>query len=98
VHSLRGAKRIARHLWRMCMALLIAAFSFFIGQAKVIPRPIRIVPLLMVPPLLVLFTMLYWMWRVRARRSLRGLEIRPQERVRPEPRLDLLTAQTTRQD
>jgi hypothetical protein len=98
VHALRGAKRIARHLWRMCMALLIAAFSFFIGQAKVIPRPIRIVPLLMVPPLLVLFTMLYWMWRVRARRSLRGLEIRPQERVRLDPPLDLQTAQLTRQD
>jgi uncharacterized membrane protein len=98
VHSLRGAKRIARHLWRMCMALLIAAFSFFIGQAKVIPKPIRLVPLLMVPPLLVLFTMLYWMWRVRARRSLRGLELRPQERVRPEPHLELRTAQPTRQD
>ena len=25
-------QRIARHLWRMCTALLIAAFSFFLGQ------------------------------------------------------------------
>jgi len=73
--SLRGASRIARHLWRMSTALLIAAFSFFLGQAKVIPKPIRIYPLLMVPPLIVLAVMLYWLWRVRARRALRGLVI-----------------------
>jgi len=71
----RGASRIARHLWRMSTALLIAAFSFFLGQAKVIPKPIRIYPLLMVPPLIVLAVMLYWLWRVRARRALRGLVI-----------------------
>src|SRR5262245_32549851 len=68
--SLRGAPRVARHLWRMSTALLIAAFSFFLGQAKVIPKPIRIYPLLMVPPLIVLAVMLYWLWRVRARRML----------------------------
>jgi uncharacterized membrane protein len=73
--SLRGAPRVARHLWRMSTALLIAAFSFFLGQAKVIPKPIRIFPLLMVPPLIVLAVMLYWLWRVRARRALRGLVI-----------------------
>jgi uncharacterized membrane protein len=73
--SLRGAPRIARHLWRMSTALLIAAFSFFLGQAKVIPKPIRVYPLLMVPPLIVLAVMLYWLWRVRARRALRGLVI-----------------------
>src|SRR5262245_16816944 len=32
VRVLRGAPRLARHLWRMCCALLIAAFSFFLGQ------------------------------------------------------------------
>ena len=73
--SLRGASRVARHLWRMSTALLIAAFSFFLGQAKVIPKPIRIYPLLTVPPLIVLAVMLYWLWRVRARRALRGLGI-----------------------
>jgi uncharacterized membrane protein len=73
--SLRGAPRIARHLWRMSTALVIAAFSFFIGQAKVIPKPIRIYPLLMVPPLIVLAVMLYWLWRVRARRALQGLVV-----------------------
>jgi hypothetical protein len=70
---LTGAPRLARHLWRMCMALWIAAMSFFIGQAKVFPKPIRIYPLLAVPVLLVLVTMIYWLWRVRVRRSMRGL-------------------------
>jgi uncharacterized membrane protein len=66
---LRGASRLARHLWRMSFALFIAALSFFIGQAKVIPKPIRIMPLLALPVLAVLVTMLYWLWRVRVRRG-----------------------------
>jgi len=69
----QGTSRLTRHLWRMSFALFIAAMSFFIGQAKVIPKPIRIFPLLAVPPLAVLVTMLYWLWRVRIRRSLRGV-------------------------
>lgn len=71
--ALRGAPRLARHLWRMCFALFIAALSFFIGQADVFPKALRIRPLLAFPVLLVLVTMLYWLWRVRIRRSLRGI-------------------------
>jgi hypothetical protein len=73
--ALVGARRLARHLWRMCFALFIAALSFFIGQAKVIPEPIRILPLLALPVLTVLVAMFYWLWRVRVRRSLRGLMV-----------------------
>jgi hypothetical protein len=72
---LKGAMRLARHLWRMCFALFIASLSFFIGQAKVFPEPIRIMPLLAMPVLLVLVTMFYWLWRVRIRQSLRGLSL-----------------------
>lgn len=72
---LTGSSRIARHLWRVSTALLIAALSFFIGQAKVFPEPIRILPLLAMPVLAVLLTMLYWLWRVRFRRSLRNLVV-----------------------
>lgn len=80
--ALTGASRLARHLWRMSFALFIAALSFFIGQAKVIPEPFRIRPLLALPVLAVLVTMLYWLWRVRFRRSLRGLVVaRPREAV-----------------
>jgi hypothetical protein len=70
---LKGAPRLARHLWRMTYALFIAALSFFIGQADVFPRAIRIGPLLALPVLAVLITLLYWLWRVRIRRSLRGI-------------------------
>jgi hypothetical protein len=68
--SRRGAARINRHLWRMATALFIAAMSFFIGQADEIPKPLRFMPLLVVPPLAALGTMLYWIWRVRIARRL----------------------------
>ena len=63
-HGVHGAKRIARHLWRLCFALLIATSSFFLGQAKVIPAPLRVTWLLRLPVLLVLVLMLYWLARV----------------------------------
>jgi uncharacterized membrane protein len=71
--GLRGAPRVARHLWRMCFALFIAALSFFLGQANVIPAAVRIPALLALPVLAVFVTMLYWLWRVRVRQSLRGI-------------------------
>jgi hypothetical protein len=67
--GLQGSRRLARHLWRMCFGLFIATGSFFLGQMKFIPEPVRIVPLLLVlafAPILFLF---YWMWRVRGRLS-----------------------------
>src|SRR5688572_14274691 len=44
----QGSRRVARHLWRMCFALFVATGSFFLGQMKFIPEPVRIVPLLLV--------------------------------------------------
>jgi hypothetical protein len=73
VGGLHGASRLARHLWRMSFALFIAAMSFFFGQAEVIPKPIRIMPLLAIPVFAVLVTMFYWLWRIRVRRSSRGI-------------------------
>ena len=64
VGGLRGAQRISRHLWRMCFAMFVATGSFFLGQAKVFPKPIRIIPVLAIPVLLVILTMFYWMLRV----------------------------------
>jgi hypothetical protein len=60
-----GAQRIARHLWRMCFALLIAAGSFFLGQQQVFPASVRGSPLLLVPVLAVLALMIFWLCRVR---------------------------------
>lgn len=71
--GIRGASRLARHLWRMCFALFIAAGSFFLGQAKVFPKPLRIPPLLMALALAPLVALLYWLWRVRVRRTYRGI-------------------------
>ena len=66
-----GARRLARHLWRMSFALFIAALSFSVQAAKLIPKPVRVPGLLALPVVAVLLTMLYWLWRVRRRRSLR---------------------------
>lgn len=74
--ALRGVSRLARHLWRMSVALFIAAMSFFIGQSDEFPSSMRIMPILALPVLAVLVTMFYWMWRVRMRRSLRGITSR----------------------
>ena len=55
VKAIRGAPRLARHLWRMSGALLIASLSF----PKLVPKPYRSGPLLMIPPLVVLVAMVY---------------------------------------
>src|SRR5262245_48612942 len=65
--DLRGAHRIARHLWRMGLALWIATGSFFLGQAKLFPEPVRKFSLLAIPVLLVLVTTVYWLVRTLRR-------------------------------
>ena len=70
---LRGASRLSRHLWRMCWALWVASGSFFLGQMKVMPKPMRIVPLLAIPAVFPLLMLVYWLWRVRVRRTSRGI-------------------------
>jgi peptidoglycan/LPS O-acetylase OafA/YrhL len=62
--NIQWTQRIARHLWRMCFALWIAAASFFLGQADEFPESLRIMPLLCTPVLLVLLLMFYWLARV----------------------------------
>jgi len=73
-----GAKRIARHLWRMCFGLFIAAGSFFLGPSN---RPLRLLStvglgqhlspalfstgLYLVLTLLPLILLVFWLVRVR---------------------------------
>lgn len=71
--GIQGTRRVARHLWRMCFGLFIASGSFFLGQMKFIPEPIRIVPLIVLLAVSPLLVLLYWMWRVRLRQNLRGM-------------------------
>jgi hypothetical protein len=61
--GVHGRRRVARHLLRMCAALWIATASFFLGQARAIPRPLRVLPVLATPVVLVLVLMLYWLVR-----------------------------------
>jgi uncharacterized membrane protein len=67
--ALEGRPRLARHLWRMSVALFIAALSFSVQLPKFLPPPLRIRGLIMLPVLAVVVTMFYWLWRVRTRRS-----------------------------
>src|SRR5580658_7154480 len=76
--GLFGAKRIARHLWRMCFGLFIAAGSFFMGPSN---RPLRLLSrvglgqhlpaalfstaLYLVLTLLPLVLLIFWLLRVR---------------------------------
>jgi hypothetical protein len=66
--AMRRIPRLTRHLWRMCVAL---GFASFIGGSRVIPKAIRTLPVVAFPTLIVLVTMLYWLWRIRSRRSIR---------------------------
>jgi hypothetical protein len=61
---LARAHRLARHLWRMGVALLIAAASLFLGQPQVFPAPLRHGPFLALPVLAVLALTLFWLARV----------------------------------
>ena len=68
---LRGGPRLARHLWRMCFALFIAAGSFFSIRArvaKVLPELFTSGPMRTLPFVVLFGTMFYWLWRVRGRR------------------------------
>ena len=59
--------RLRRHLWRMSLALGIAALAFFAPPTRVpLPGALRALPVLAV-----FVTMFYWLWRVRRRPRLR---------------------------
>ena len=69
----QGGARLARHLWRMCFALFIAAGSFFSIRervAKILPEPFTTGWMRALPILLLFGAMFYWLWRVRRRRPL----------------------------
>ena len=69
----RGGSRLARHLWRMCFAMFIAAGSFFSIRervAKILPEPFTTGPMRALPILLLFGAMFYWLWRVRGRQAL----------------------------
>jgi hypothetical protein len=90
-----GAKRISRHLWRMCFGLFIAAGSFFFGGSN---RPLRLLStvglgkylspalfnttLYLVLTILPLILLIFWLARVRFTNAYNGKTIVP---GRPAP-------------
>jgi len=64
--GLSGARRIARHLWRMCLGLTLALGSFFTNALpRLLPPPMHITPIVFVPQLLLLCFLFFWLIRVR---------------------------------
>jgi hypothetical protein len=80
-----GAKRIARHLWRMCFGLFIASGSFFLGPQN---RPLRLLSavgigqhlppalfstgLYLILTILPLILLIFWLVRVRFTKPYNG--------------------------
>lgn len=64
-HGIEGNKRLARHLWRMCFALFIAALSIFLARQQVFPAILRRTGVLMFLGFLPLGLMFFWLVRVR---------------------------------
>jgi hypothetical protein len=78
--AIRGAARLKRHLWRMCTALFIASASFFLGPMRRIPEPLRM-PAFRLIPLVILATMVYWLWHYRRTRISRRVHIAAPEAI-----------------
>jgi uncharacterized membrane protein len=77
--GLFGAQRIGRHLWRMCLALLIATMSFYPGQAKLFSKAVRATNLLFIPHVLLIGATILWLYRIsrrkRAQRAKTAVEV-----------------------
>ncbi len=70
-------QRLARHLWRMCIAFFIATGSFFLGQQDVLPAAVRGSPILLVLAFAPFGVMVFWLVRLRLGKPLRSLPLAP---------------------
>jgi hypothetical protein len=93
-----GVKRIARHLWRMCFGLFIAAGSFFMGPSN---RPLRLLSaaglgrhlpaalfstgLYLFLTMLPLALLIFWLVRVRFTNKFKGKLMPPSGDVSSVP-------------
>ena len=75
--KLSPTQRISRHLWRMCLALLITALSLYPGQAKLFPESMRGSKLLLMPQLMLFAFMVLSLWRVSRSRRNKKQEVIP---------------------
>jgi hypothetical protein len=65
--ALGGVPRVARHLWRMCLGLALAAGSAFTnGLVRLVPASLHVpFDLYFLPQLLPVVLLVFWMLRVR---------------------------------
>ena len=63
--GISGTQRIARHLWRMCFALFVAAASIFLARQHLFPAFMRKSGALVFLSVLPLLLLIFWMVRVR---------------------------------
>jgi hypothetical protein len=63
--GIAGTQRIARHLWRMCFALFVAAASIFLARQHLFPAILQKTGALIFLSFLPLLLLVYWMVRVR---------------------------------
>jgi len=70
--GIEGTQRIARHLWRMCFALFVAAASIFLARQHLFPAFMRKTGALVFLSVLPLLLMIFWLIRVRYANAWRG--------------------------
>ncbi len=63
--GISGTPRVARHLWRMCFALFIAASSIFLARSHLFPAFLRKTGAVAFLSFLPLILMIFWLIRVR---------------------------------
>jgi hypothetical protein len=68
-----GVQRLARHLWRMCFALFIAAASIFLSRQRLFPAIMRDTGTLYLLTFLPLLLMLFWLFRIRLKNATTAL-------------------------
>jgi hypothetical protein len=63
--GISGTQRIARHLWRMCFALFVAAASIFLARQHLFPAFMRKTGAVIFLSVLPLLLLIFWLLRVR---------------------------------
>ena len=72
--GISGTQRLARHLWRMCFALFIAAASIFLARQQLFPAIFRKTGVLILLSFLPLLLMIFWLVRVRLARAYKKVD------------------------
>ena len=67
--GLSTANKLIRHLWRMFFPLFMATAAFFLGQAKLFPKSIQSIEILIIPVVFVFLSMIYWVFIVALKKS-----------------------------